>query len=120
MHPMSTRVVRMHRSKEGRILQNCDVYIGRACQTGGWNLSASKWQNPYRLQDYNHDRTRVLNLYRKHILSRPDLLAALPELQGKTLGCWCHFYCPDTDGPRVPFCHGDILMELLREQQSKP
>jgi len=69
-----------------------DVYIGRP----------SKWGNPFKS---GRDGTleEVLEKYRQHILSRPDLLAALHELEGKTLGCWCK--------PKP--CHGDVLIELL-------
>jgi hypothetical protein len=30
----------------------------------------------------------VIAKYRKYILSQPSLMAALPELKGKGLGCW--------------------------------
>ena len=71
-----------------------DVYIGRP----------SKWGNPYEI---GRDGTReeVIAKYRTHFQSTPALLAALPELRGKTLGCWC--------APRA--CHGDILWELANQ-----
>lgn len=64
----------------------------------------SKWGNPFQIgRDGN--RERVIQLYEVHIRRRPDLLAALPELVGKRLGCHCK-----------PFpCHGDVLLKLLRE-----
>lgn len=67
------------------------VYIGRP----------SKWGNPYH---YPRDGTlgEVLELYRRHVLTSPELVAALPELKGKVLGCWC---APNP-------CHGDILAVL--------
>lgn len=69
----------------------------------------SKWGNPYRIDkhavDQNAERQRVIANYRAHILARPDLMAALPELRGKTLGCWC----------KPLACHGDILVQLLEE-----
>jgi hypothetical protein len=34
--------------------------------------------------------------------TQPDLMARLPELKGKVLGCWC---APEA-------CHGDILSEF--------
>lgn len=68
-----------------------DVYIGRP----------SKWGNPFAI---GRDGTReeVVEKYRQHLLSSPALLAALPELKGKTLGCWC--------APQA--CHGDVLSEM--------
>lgn len=68
-----------------------DVYIGRP----------SKWGNPYRIGK-DGTRDEVIAKYRQHILSTPTLLAALPELRGRRLGCWCW---------PLP-CHGDVLVEL--------
>ena len=66
-----------------------DVYIGRP----------SKWGNPYSLGK-DGDRTEVIEKYKEHLRSRPDLIEnARSELKGKTLGCWC--------APQL--CHGDIL-----------
>ena len=83
-----TRVVHCKR-------ESYDVYIGRP----------SKWGNPFKS---GRDGTleEVLEKYRQHILSRPDLLAALHEIKGKVLGCWCK--------PKP--CHGDILVELAEEE----
>ena len=50
-----TSVVKLSRVN-GKVIQDCDVYIGRACFRGGWNLPASKWANPYALSDYDNDR----------------------------------------------------------------
>jgi hypothetical protein len=85
-------------------LVNCkydqyDVYIGRP----------SKWGNPYShkngtLAKYKTaTREEAIQKYKEWILTQPDLMAALPELKGKTLGCWC----------RPMLCHGDILIELI-------
>lgn len=100
---MTTRVVRIKR-QNGKIIQDCDVYIGRAINMGGWRLSQSKWYNPFSVKEYG--REECLRKYREYILSRPDLLSSLSELEGKTLGCWCK---PDK-------CHGDVLVELLNEK----
>jgi len=72
-----------------------DVYIGRP----------SKWGNPFKT---GRDGTleEVLEKYEQHITNRPDLLAALHELKGRTLGCWCK--------PKP--CHGDILARLAEEE----
>lgn len=77
-----------------------DVYIGRP----------SKWGNPYSHLDDSSARYRVrtreeaVSMYAEWIQAQPALLAALPELRGKRLGCP---YCFD-DGP----CHGHVLAEL--------
>jgi hypothetical protein len=71
------------------------VYIGRP----------SKWGNPF-LLGADGTRPEVIAKYEAYIRNRPDLLAALPELKGKALVCWCH--------PKP--CHGGVLVRLLDEQ----
>ena len=64
----------------------------------------SKWGNPFRIgRDGNRDQ--VIKMYEVHIRCRPDLIAALTELAGKRLGCYCK---------PLP-CHGDVLLKLLAE-----
>ena len=98
---MSTTVVRIKR-KNKEIVQDCDVYIGRSCFMGGWNLNPSKWANPYTIQDCG-TAEKAIEKYRKYIMTKPELLASLHELKGKRLGCWC---APNP-------CHGDVLVELV-------
>jgi hypothetical protein len=71
-----------------------DVYIGRG--------RGSVWGNPYRIGE-DGDRQTVIRKYREYLHSGPSLMAKVPELTGKTLGCWC--------APKA--CHGDVLVELL-------
>ena len=72
-----------------------DVYIGRP----------SKWGNPFVI---GRDGTRddVIARYEAWLLEQPELVDALPELGGKTLGCWC---------PPCA-CHGDVLARLANAQ----
>ena len=79
-----------------------DLYIGRANAALG--LAESKWHNPFHLKR-EADRPAVLAQYRAHVLARPDLLAALPELKGLRLGCFCY--------PKP--CHGGVLIDLYNE-----
>lgn len=95
-----TRVVCLQR-KFGRIVQDCDIYIGRAVHRGGWDLARSKWANPFTVAAYGTPELAAA-AYAQYIQTQPALMAALPELQGKVLGCWCK------PGP----CHGDILAAL--------
>lgn len=63
---------------------------------------STKWGNPFMIgKDGN--RAEVISKYRDYLLSRPDLIAQLPELEGKILGCWC----------RPEACHGDVLIEQI-------
>lgn len=66
----------------------------------------SKWGNPYRMGQHG-TRDGVIKKYRRWIERQQDLLDALPELEGKTLGCWC---------APLP-CHGDELVKLLEEPE---
>lgn len=72
--------------------EKADVYIGRP----------SKWGNPFQI-GVDGTREEVIEKYRYWLECRPELIAALPELRGKILGCWC--------APRA--CHGDVLAELV-------
>jgi hypothetical protein len=63
-----------------------DVYIGRAMPRFG--LAASKGANPFRA-GCDGDRREVIAKYERWLRCEPELMAALPELRGKTLGCWC-------------------------------
>jgi hypothetical protein len=73
-----------------------DVYIGRP----------SKWGNPFPITA-TEDRATVIAKYEMWIMTQPDLLAALPELRGKRLGCYC---------APLP-CHGDVLARLADENR---
>lgn len=99
--PLPT-VVKLKRAGS-KVVQGCDVYIGRRWSFGGWDLPQSPWANPYRI-GRDGSREEVLRKYKKLILTRVDLLQKLPELGGKILGCFCS---PEP-------CHGDVLVQLYR------
>lgn len=82
-----------------------DVYIGRAVSSK--NLPASKWGNPFRVTA-EMPREQAIEQYRAYLLRNSELMAALPELRGKVLACWC--------SPRA--CHGDVLLELANREES--
>ena len=113
-------VVRIRRSK-GEIVQNCDIYIGRSWNMGGWKLKGSKWQNPFSVKKYG--RENCLIMYENHITNSPELMESLKELEGKTLGCFCHLD-PLTDVPGFhrstpKSCHGDVLVRLFIQKFGK-
>ena len=72
-----------------------DVYIGRP----------SKWGNPFSIGK-DGTREEVILKYLKWLKNQPELIAALPELKGKRLGCWC--------APKA--CHGDMLAKLANDE----
>ena len=85
---------------EAELPADC-VYIGRAMYRSGYCFAKSKWANPFKI-DRGGTREEVIAKYRARLLATPELLAALPELRGKRLACWC---APER-------CHGDVLLEL--------
>lgn len=103
-----TKVVCLKR-KNGIIVQDCDIYIGRRMYMGGWRLPESKWANPFTIKNCGSAK-EAIKKYREYILNKPELLKDLDELKGKTLGCWCK------KKPSDP-CHGDILLELIEKNQ---
>lgn len=74
-----------------------DVYVGRG----------SPWGNPFThlpLEDTGAvcqvtTRQESIARYEDWLLENPKLLARLPELRGKVLGCWC--------APLA--CHAEVL-----------
>ena len=96
-----TQVVRIRR-KGGKVVQGCDIYIGRRMTMGGWDLPESDWANPFTVKEHG-SREVVCQMYEEYLFEkRPDLLARLGELKGRTLGCWC--------APKE--CHGHVLARL--------
>jgi hypothetical protein len=75
-----------------------DVYIGRG----------SNWGNPFIIGKHGN-RADVILAYedklRKLLREEPGRKAALLELKGRTLICYC----------KPQACHGDILIELIEE-----
>lgn len=65
-----------------------EVFIGRP----------SKWGNPFAI-GRDGSRAEVIDRYDAWLDSQPELLAALPELDGKVLVCFC----------KPARCHGDVL-----------
>lgn len=64
----------------------------------------SIWGNPARIGP-DGPRAHVIAQYEIYLKSRPDLVALIPGLRGKVLGCWC--------APKP--CHGDVLARLANE-----
>jgi len=74
-----------------------DVYVGRG----------SVWGNPYShkggtlAEEVVGSRSEAVKKYEKYLLSNEELMSRLPELKGKTLGCWCS-----------PLrCHAEVLLK---------
>ena len=88
------------------------VYIGRNTRNG-WRKS--RWGNPFRPTARTAESHAVaVAQYRQWLCDQPDLMAALGELRGRDLVCWC---APEP-------CHGDVLLELanacVTERKDRP
>lgn len=83
-----------------------DVYVGRGPdpKTG----IVGKWGNPFMIGK-DGTRSEVIRKYREWIVTQPDLMAALPELRGRVLGCWCG---------SGKACHGEVLAELANPPEN--
>jgi hypothetical protein len=93
--------------------EKTEVYIGRACTTGGWKLDVSPWVNPFGAKCGTWE-VRVA-LYEEYVRRNKRLLSRLEELRGKTLCCWCKGINKKT-GKVFGVCHGDVLVKLLAER----
>lgn len=71
---------------------------------------STKWGNPFtHIRNRNTrasfvvgSRDQAISSYETWVLGQGHLMAALPELRDKILGCWC----------RPLSCHGDVLVRL--------
>jgi len=99
----STTVVKIQR-RGGKIVQDCDIYIGRSVSRGGWDLPTSKWANPFTVSKCG-SAEKAVAMFEDYLLSKPALLSCIGELRSKVLGCWCK------PGP----CHGDVLAKLAEK-----
>ncbi len=74
------------------------LYIGRP----------SKWGNPFAVGKHGA-RGECIALYEAWLRENTVLIAALDELRGLVLGCWC--------APRA--CHGDLLVRLANASEAE-
>lgn len=83
-----------------------DVMIDRSTKWGNvfwWKSSTHpRFQNP---EFKVANREEAIARYREWLPTQAHLMAALPELSGKVLGCWCH----------KKSCHGHVLIEFLHQ-----
>lgn len=71
---------------------------------------STRFGNPFRMKKDGGDYSRegCVEAYREwfhdKIENDPEFRAAVEELRGETLGCWC--------SPQA--CHGDVILDYLR------
>jgi len=90
-----------------------DVYIGRG--PGGRHMSETEvgergWLgNPFALDDgYARAESieRFRDVFEQALDERPEFRAAVRDLSGQRLGCWCQRLDDDE-----PACHGEVIAE---------
>ena len=69
------------------------VYIGRG----------SPYGNKFKI-GADGNRAEVIEKFKLHLLSSPDLQDKIKKLKGKVLGCYCS---------PLP-CHGDVIINFLK------
>lgn len=91
-----------------------DTYIGREFEKGGLHFPQSKWHNPF--VPGKNGLELCLEKFERHLLSKPGLLADLPELIGKRKACFCaeKGQVLSVDDP-MTICHGQVLDRVLRD-----
>jgi hypothetical protein len=89
------------RGRRGQVPEG-SVYVGRAMRWVG--VKKSKWANPFKIGP-DGTREEVKAKYHDWLLTRPELVAALPELRDKDLACWSADTC----------CHTEVLLKLANE-----
>ena len=90
---------------------DCDIYAGRGARS---DLSQTEvgergWLgNPFTTETFG--REQAIALYRQTFENRletdPEFEAAVRELAGQTLGCWCQRLDHD-----APACHAEVIAE---------
>lgn len=81
-----------------------DVYIGRGSKWGNLWSHLNNTLAKYKVTT----RQEAIECYKQWIITQPDLLNSLHELDDKVLGCYCW-----------PLkCHGDVLVELVMAQKN--
>lgn len=106
-----------------------DIYVGRSMPRRrfrdahvppNWHhdhvglVAESPLGNPFKIgqRTPQMDRSEAIGRYWEWLIERPELMALVPALQGKRIGCWC---APRGGlfGHDYPFvCHGQILAAL--------
>jgi len=102
------------RTQVGHWLKDdCDVYAGRG--KGGRDMlrvaepNSRGWLgNPHTVDEWGRDEAiaRFRKAFEHRVENDERFRAAIKQLHGKTLGCWCQRV--DADGPA---CHAEVIAE---------
>lgn len=85
------------------------IFIGKGDNKRVFNYSGSIFGNPYKVSDeLNIDE--CLKKFYEYIKNKKELYDKLELIKGKTIGCWCGINDK---------CHAKVLINLLKEKESK-
>lgn len=89
------------------LVDPCDVFVGRGSPFG----------NPYVRPGHRSsfaviESSSPIEEYEAYVLRTPELLARLPELKGKVLGCFCVRMHRPRPLPGRERCHAQVLARL--------
>ena len=112
------------RIKGGKVVQDCDIYVGRSCTMGGWSRYEKvkkgnpTWLNPFKVSQkkYSGEKDKlaaVLKDYEEYIRDKmtPEMKEELRGFAGRSLGC----FCTNMGSIDNPKCHAMILCRLFDE-----
>lgn len=89
------------------------IYVGRA----GWGLPSSPYANPHPVgkpckvcAGAVHNRVEAIELYRRHLRDRPDLVEGIRYdfADGQDAACWCQ---------EGLLCHGDVILAVATGEE---
>jgi len=92
------------RKINGKIYQDCDVYIGPKMHNSSWQFDESPWVNIFHYA--TSDRKKNLEMYENYLRNSKTLRLLLHTLIGKRLGCFCD---------NEDWCHAIIIIKLVEE-----
>ena len=78
--------------------------LGMKFQNSSWQLTESKWHDPYHMR-WDLLPSQRLEKYKVYIMNNPYLVKRLKELRGKHLGCLCK---------SQEYCHSNVLVDLIK------
>ena len=106
---MKTEVIHCKDLAAIKAAGNRYVYVGRP----------TKWGNPFshrlntKAKYLTTSRSEAVRRYEDYLLANRELIAALVELKGKVLGCWCS---PKLCHAQILAKHADIIEEHLENE----
>jgi hypothetical protein len=109
-----TTVVDVHGLSQEDLDRQGVVYVGRPMPEDARPAirQGSPFGSPFK-PGRDGTRAECVERYCAHVLASPDLLALLPGLRGRVLGCWC--LKGDGHTPHPMRCHAQVLA-LLADQ----